>query len=145
MRGGYHAVILSDVHVDRKGTTSEYRVAKNYIKRNKPDKIVLAGDFAENEPLSHWLLSKKVRIKSSTHKDECSAIKKELDFLQKHCGQLIYLEGNHENWTLQYLEEHPELEGIIDYPSMLNLDERGVEWVPQHELYWLGKLAVTHG
>ncbi len=142
---GYHAVVLSDVHVDKDGVKPCYNTVKRYIARTKPDKIVLAGDFAENEPLSHWLLSKKVRVGMVSHDDECQAIAKELDFLQKHCGEIIWLEGNHENWTEQYVEEHPEMKGVIDYPSMLGLDDRGIKWVPQHELYWLGKLAVTHG
>ncbi len=145
MKNGYHAVVLSDVHVDRNGIKPVYDVVKRYIKRVKPDKIVLAGDFAENSPLSHWLLSKKVRISQACHQDELSALEKEVDYLQKYCGELIWLEGNHENWTQLYLEEHPEMEGIIEYKNMLNLEERGIKWIPQHDLFWLGKLAVTHG
>jgi len=142
---GYHALVLSDVHVDSNGVKPCYEVVKRYIKRVRPDKIVLAGDFAENEPLSHWLLSKKVRVHKNSHQDEIKMIKKELDYLQKHCGEIIWLEGNHENWTEQYLEEHPEMVGWLEYQYALDLEGRGIQWVPQHELYWLGKLAVTHG
>ncbi len=145
MIGGYHAVVLSDVHIDKDGIKPAYAVVKNYIKRRKPDVVVLAGDFVENEPLSHWLVSKKCRINVSSHNEELNAVVKELNFLEKHCGEIVWLEGNHENWTLQYLEDHPEMKGLIEYPNALGLAGRGITWVPQHELYWLGKLAVTHG
>lgn len=145
MKSGYHAVVLPDVHVTVDGVKPAYEVVKRFIKRVKPDKIVLAGDFAECEPLSHWLLSKKVRLKKQSHREEVDMIAKELDYLQKYCGEIIWLEGNHERWVELYLEEHPEMQNEIEYQNMLDLEGRGIKWVPHHDLYWLGKLAVTHG
>ncbi len=145
MKDGYHAVVLPDVHVDSNGVAPVYEVVKRYIKRTKPDVVVLAGDFAETEALSHWLVSKKCRVNVASHGVECAAVAKELDFLQKYCDKIVWLEGNHENWVMQYLEDHPELTGTIEFQNMLDLSSRGIEWVPQHELHWLGKLAVTHG
>ncbi len=145
MINGYHAVVLSDVHIDKDGVKAPYEVAKNYIKRTKPDKVILAGDFAECDPLSHWQISKKCRISLVSHRDELAKIDAELKFLEKYCGEIIWLEGNHENWVAQYLEDHHEMTGSVEYRTQLELDSRGIKWIPQHELYMLGKLAVTHG
>lgn len=145
MKDGYHAVVLADVHIDKDGTKPSYEIAKRYIKRVKPDKVVLAGDFVESDPLSHWQVSKKCRIEVAGHRLELDNVEKELDFLQKYCGEVVWLEGNHENWVMQYLENHPEMTGLIEYPIVLDLAGRGIQWVPHHDLYWLGKLAVTHG
>lgn len=145
MKNGYSAVVIADVHIDKDGHDPVYDVVKRYIKRTKPDRVIIAGDYVECHPLSHWQVSKKCRIEVAGHRLELDAVEKELDFLQQYSGEVVWLEGNHENWVLQYLENHPEMEGLIEYDVTLELEERGIRWVPMNEIYWLGKLGVTHG
>lgn len=70
---------------------------------------------------------------------------KELDFLQEHAKKVTYLEGNHENWVEQYVDKHPEMEGLIEVPIKLKLKKRGIEWHKYNTLYKVGNLYFTHG
>ena len=63
-------------------------------------------------------------------------------------AEIVYLEGNHSDWVNQYIDQHPEMEGIINLPIMLGLKERGVKWIPYkstNNYYKIGKVYFTHG
>jgi len=142
---GAKIVLLPDVHIDKDGYHPVYKPVKKFIKDFQPDEVVLMGDFADNSPLSHWNLDNKRRIDSGSHKKEIAIINKELDFLTDHATCITWLEGNHENWTEQYLDKHPEMQGFIEYPVVCQLEERNIEWVKLNELYNVGHLQITHG
>lgn len=45
--------------------------------------------------------------------------------------KLVYICGNHEDWIeSDLLDEMPELDGIVNIPDVLRLEERGWQWVP---------------
>ena len=56
-----------------------------------------------------------------------------------------FMIGNHEQRVQWYIEEHPELEDIIDLDRNLNLTERGYRIIPFNGIYKIGKLSVIHG
>ncbi len=142
---GTKNIILTCVHLDDKGHSRVYGVVKKFIKDFQPDVVYLDGDFADCCSLSHWNLQKRRKMEGLRHKREISLIDKELVFLEKHCGKIVWLEGNHCNWVSQYLDKNPELEGLIEYQELLHLKERGIEWVPFNELLKVGRLRLTHG
>ena len=55
------------------------------------------------------------------HKNEIKNIAKVLDYLQKYSKNVVWIEGNHENWVEQYLDKNPELEGLVEYTELLDL------------------------
>jgi|10_taG_2_1085330.scaffolds.fasta_scaffold10283_2 hypothetical protein len=140
-------IILPDVHLDDKGYAPVYGVVKKFIKDFKPDIIYLLGDYADCSALSHWSLAKAKRrkIEGKRHKTEIDIIKKELDYLQKYSKNIVWLEGNHENWVEQYLDINAEMEGLAEYPVLLNLKDRNIKWIPQGKLHKVGKLYMFHG
>jgi len=97
------------------------------------------------ESLSHWIMDKKRLVENKRYKIEVELANKELDFLQKHSRKVTYLEGNHECWVEQYIDKHPEVEGMMEIPYVLNLQQRGIEYIKYNELYDCGHIAFTHG
>lgn len=142
---GLKAVILPDAHISDKGHDRVYDVAKNFIKDFKPDITYLLGDFAECASLCHWDLNKKRKMEGKRHTNEIAMLAKELDYLQEYSGKVVWFEGNHENWVEQYIDLHPEVEGLIEYQELLDLKKRKIEWVPHNDLYKVGQLYLTHG
>jgi len=55
------------------------------------------------------------------------------------------LDGNHEDWARQLIEEQPELDGLLDFAEYLDLKEQG--WIVrgQGEHYKRGRLKWIHG
>jgi hypothetical protein len=62
---------------------------------------------------------------------------------------LTGIEGNHEHRVKAYLEENPELEGLLDIPSMLNTKKHGIKWVEnwsdKANLHKIGHAYFGHG
>lgn len=145
MASGTKNIILPDVHINDKGYAPVYDVVKPFIKDFKPDVVYLLGDFADCCSLSHWNLQKRRKMEGKRHKAEVALVDKELQFLEKHCKKIVWIEGNHENWVEQYLDKNPEIEGLVEYPELLRLKERGIKWVPWNTLHKVGHLYLTHG
>lgn len=137
-------VLLFDVHLTEK-VPKQYEVVKKFIKGFIPDIVVLGGDFMDCSSLSHWNQNKKREMEGKRFAKECQVANKELDFLQEYSFKQVYLKGNHEDWVDQYVDAHPELEGLIDLESNLKLKERFIEVVDVNKLYRLGNLYITHG
>jgi len=57
----------------------------------------------------------------------------------------IWIIGNHDDWERQLIEEHPELEGWMERPEALRLEERGWEIIELGHAKRLGQLNVIHG
>ncbi len=59
-----------------------------------------------------------------------------------------WIEGNHEYRVQRYLDKHPELEGSIEVPTQMELNRRGVTWIPYWSTgrtYRVGKCTFLHG
>lgn len=138
-------VILPDVHLTQDGGVKPYAIVKSFIEQYKPDNIVLLGDFMDCTSVSHWLENKGLHLEGKRMLEEFKTANVELDFLQTHSSRVVYIEGNHENWMEQYIEKHPEIEGLLEIDRNLRLKTRGIQWVPLNRLYKMGKVYLTHG
>jgi len=137
-------VILPDVHLTTK-VPKEYQLVKKFIKDYKPNEIIILGDFMEVEALSSYDLSKQRKIEGKRYEEEIAVANKELDWLTAHCKRITYLEGNHEYRVERYLDDHSELEGMLEVAKRLNLAQRGIKWHKINKLIKRGKLYFTHG
>lgn len=137
-------IIIPDAHLTDE-TPKDYSAIKPFIKMFKPDKIILLGDFMDVSSLSAWDYDKKRKMEGRRFKNEISIANIELNYLAKHCNEIIYLEGNHEDRIERYLDKNPEMEGMIEVQSQLRLRERGIKWVKMNDLYKLGDMYFTHG
>ena len=109
----------------------------------RPETVVVIGDFMD------WYAV------SSHSKDPARAsdLRAELKVGKRLRGQLddlgaqrkVFLEGNHEDRLRRYLQEKaPELYGIVDVSSLLELDANGWEFVSYRDHTREGKVYYTH-
>jgi len=113
--------------------------------------FIFQGDQFDNAEISHHNKSKPY------YKEKASYKKNQTDFLLKILHPLeaaldtkgvkerVWIQGNHDDWEFQFIEEHPELEGMLDRRTALELDERGWEFIPLAHAKVIGDLNVIHG
>ena len=142
---GIKSVLIPDVHINDKGYAKVYEPVKKFIADFKPDKIYLMGDFADCCSLSHWNLQKRRKMEGLRHKKEVANVEKEIKYLAKYCDEIVWLEGNHEDWLNQYLDKNPEMEGLIEYSELIDFEKYNIKWVPLNTLHKVGHLFLTHG
>lgn len=53
----YKLICLPDVHMTTE-VPKEYELVKRFIKEQKPDEVIILGDFMDCSSLSHWNESK---------------------------------------------------------------------------------------
>lgn len=105
--------------------------------------VVILGDFADAETLS---AHPATRPGQRDFEDELGEVNKCLDQLDRiGAARKIYVSGNHEFRLDRYLMDRaPAMFRSIQWPRLLNLRERGWEWVPYRKSVKVGKLHVTH-
>lgn len=109
----------------------------------KPRHIVILGDFADGETLSAHPATKPGEL---SFEQEVLGVRKCLDQLDAlGASNKIYIEGNHEFRLDRYLMERaPAMFYAIKWPQILDLHQRGWQWVPYRKSAKLGKLHLTH-
>lgn len=113
--------------------------------------FIFQGDQFDNEEISHHNKSKPYyKEKASFKKNQDGFESKILEPLEaildaKHVDERVWIQGNHDDWEFQFIEEHPELDGMLDRRTGLRLDIRGWEFVPLAHAKKLGELNVIHG
>lgn len=133
-----------DTHLpfhDKKAVETALKIVKWY----QPQETIILGDFADCAPVSHWNRKNLEARKTLNMASDFRLCNRILDEIQKDSKRLIYLEGNHENWLEQAMQETPELRGLLDLDVNLGFEEREVEFLRYNQLYTLGKLNFTHG
>ena len=151
---------VGDCHVTDGQDLSRFELASKLIMDQKPDVVVLMGDFLTLNCLSAWDKDKRKLMEGRRFKAEIDAGSKALDLLTGNVTRAaqrakkakkkpyqphwIYLEGNHEERLTRYFDRDPTFEGFVDIPSALNLEKRGFEFVEYREYGWLNDIGFTH-
>lgn len=137
-------VAIPDCHIpdhDQKALSVALQIHKWY----QPDETIILGDFLGCDSISHWN-RKKIQTREGLRLAKEFKVGNDiLDTLQEYSPKITYLEGNHEFWARDLIDEQPELEGLVDIAAGLKLDERGIKYLPYNTCYKLGKLSFTHG
>lgn len=143
-------VVAHDVHYP-KWHKPTFLAMLDFIKKNrqKIDGFVFAGDAFDNEVISHHTKGKPLyRVRGGYAKDRAGFEKDVLTPVEKELKpkcRKVFIKGNHERFEDDFIEEHPELEGIVSHIEGLKLAERGWEIIPLGHSIQLGKLTVIHG
>lgn len=137
-----------DLHFPRTNWAA-FRTMLSFIKDYKPDGFIFGGDQFDNAEISHHNRNKPL------YKERRAYVRNQEEFdtriltplrkaLPSKC-ELTWIVGNHDDWEFQFIEEHPELDGLMDRPEALALAERGWEIVPIGHSKRIGELNVVHG
>lgn len=141
-------IILADIHYPLHNKKA-LNCAEQILKYIKPDRIVYLGDAMDMTPVSHWLQDKRKSMENKRLLKDYEGFNEILDRHKQIAGsnlkEVVYLEGNHENWITQYIDTHPETEGLLEVEKNLKLKERGIKFLEMNKFYKLGSLFLTHG
>lgn len=115
----------------------------------KPAGFIFQGDQFDNEEISHHNANKPY------YKEKKSYVRNEENFKKDILAPLesalpkgaekTWVCGNHDFWEFEFVETHPEFEGLVDRTVSLKLEDKGWEIVPLGHSKRLGELNVIHG
>jgi hypothetical protein len=135
MTAKYH-IVLADIHYPEHDAKA-LKVVFEFIRKNKTRiaSVTLLGDALDCANLSRHTRGKPRLRKHRGYKDDLDGFKQDiLEPIERAVSpscKLVYICGNHEDWIeSDLLDEMPELDGIVNIPDVLRLEERGWQWVP---------------
>ena len=137
--------ILSDVHIPYHDEAA-LAAAVAYLKKRKPDVLLLNGDFADFYTISRYTKNPKKR----NFKREVKLLREGLSWLRSQfaSSRIVYKLGNHdERWDHWLWNHAPEISDLpqVRLPSILGAKKHGIEFVGDGRPVMAGKLAVFHG
>lgn len=144
--------VIPDCHVPRQEKKS-WASSLAIVRDLNPHAVVLIGDFADLESLSHHPKNRPDLTKLATEYYETNVA---LDALQSAApsAKFYYCEGNHEYRAVKYVNAFPHLDGLLSVPENLyilppgahkpipstgpdrrtshrvHVDLRGITWIP---------------
>jgi hypothetical protein len=141
-------VLLPDIHYPH----YEERVMNainDFIWDYEPDELVYMGDQVSLDCISGWnkrkpLLKEGQRLLEDYDGFDYHVLQTHEEYTKENCRRTFMI-GNHEQRVKWYVDEHPELEGMIDMDRHLQLQERGYKVIDFNEIHKIGKLNVIHG
>jgi hypothetical protein len=116
----------------------------------KPDIVNILGDFLDYDPCSRHIRESVVHKASVDMAKEFDEGNKLFDRLTKHCQNVVYHEGNHENRAYTYIDQNPAVRGLVEVDKGLQFKERRkagykIKHLQYNECHRIGNLYSTHG
>lgn len=142
-------IILADQQFPNDNPVLLNNVEK-YMASRKWDFLIYLGDGLDMDAISHH-----ARTSGNRRSQENKRLKKDYDnyakILRRHrqivgpnC-KIIYFLGNHEEWADKFIDEFPELEGMIEPRYCLPFDELNIELIEYRHYRQIGKILFAHG
>jgi hypothetical protein len=124
-----------------------------FVEWYQPHIAIIGGDLMDADGISHWPSGS---LEPKAFIPEVVETRQFLDQLQSKVGptgQILYIEGNHEDWIRQAMVAKmpeffyglAELGLMPDLKALLELDARGIQLFPVNEIVKIGKAHFTHG
>lgn len=136
-------MVINDVHVPDQCPLL-WQTALRWILDNKPDEILILGDFGEYESMSQHGSA----ADTPTLRQDLEDNRQALEVLRRHApnARFTYAEGNHETRPKRAGSAVlPRVASILDVPHMLGLNDLGIGWVKEGRMIRRGKLRFVHG
>ena len=141
-------VLLPDIHYphyDERVINSVLAFISDY----QPNEVVYMGDQISLDCISGWnrkkpLLKEGQRLLHDYVGFDQNILNPIENIIQPDTRK-VFMIGNHEQRLQWYIEEHPELEDLINLERNLHLTQRGYKVIPYNEIHQVGKLNVIHG
>lgn len=156
LKDGYKLLCLFDPHIQavpsyknkrgwRPGISKALRTALEFGAFWQPDETIIGHDFMEFGPIGYWNQRRRLEMEGRrlAHDFECA--NEILDVICRFTKEkIVFQKGNHDWWMDLYIQERPELEGLINQEKVLGLTSRGILVPPYGKVYRVGKAAFTH-
>lgn len=141
-------VLLPDIHYPHYDERV-MEVVNEFIFDYDPDELVYMGDQISLDCISGWNRRKPLLKEGQRLIKDYQGLNKNVLKVHENITRAdirrTFIMGNHEERINAYIEEHPELEELIDLAQYLQLYERGYKVVPFNGIHKVGKLYVMHG
>lgn len=113
----------------------------------KPHLFLLGGDALDLASISHHNQLKRLSVENLRLEEDLKELNELVMTPVEELGTVdtVYLAGNHERFVQDLTDAQPGLADTLTIPKLLNLEERGWQWVPVGGHYDLGKLRFIHG
>jgi len=124
------ALIIPDCHIPYEDKRA-YELMLNVAIDVDPDEIVILGDYADFYAVNSH--GKDAAVANGVLQDEVHEVVLRLAELNKLFpkAKKVYIEGNHEYRLARYINSKcPDLYGVVDIESILELKILGYEFVP---------------
>lgn len=123
---------------------------EQYMGDHEWDEVIQIGDFMDFDIISSHNKENLRAISGKTIDKDYEYGNAVLDRWQKLApkAKFTIIEGNHEFRMERYIDANPVLEGKMEVPGGLNLNRRGIKWIPywsKGDVYRVGKASFIHG
>jgi UDP-2,3-diacylglucosamine pyrophosphatase LpxH len=146
----YH-VVLADIHYPEHDANA-LKVVFDFIRKNRKKiaSVTLLGDALDCANLSRHTKGKPRLRRHRGYKEDLDGFTQDIlepiELAVLPACKLTYICGNHEDWIeSDLLDEMPELDGIVNIPDVLRLEERGWRWVPVGGHFVRAGFVLLHG
>ncbi len=154
LKNNYRVFVFPDLHFPNHDIKTIKNVFK-YIKDSKPfDEFIQLGDFMDFDYCSRWTKGNYRKLENKRFTEDYKRANLFLDellaVLHKNNPKMkiVFLEGNHDKRPEDYIDAHPDLEGLLEVENCLNYKERGIEYHKywnNSKTYKLGHAEFMHG
>ena len=145
-------LVISDLHIPYQDN-SAVKCMLAFSKKYKPQRIIVNGDVLDFYSLSVF---DKCPERKENLQGELQQARDFFKLLRKNYdGEIIFLEGNHENRLQRYLWRNPELAGLkeLKIENLLHLSKYNVKQIKVESDYWSAEsgehrikdLIIQHG
>lgn len=151
---------IGDAHITNDQNLDRFKTLSKFIVDNKPDNIVIMGDFLSLNSLSAWDVDKRRVMEGQRYSKEIDAGNQALDYMfegvleynsrmtmqkhRKYKPNIYYLEGNHEDRLNRYFDKNPVFEGAVSIEKDLYLSDRNILFVPYSVLKEVDGVNYVH-
>lgn len=138
-------LVIPDAHIEEDDNLKRINKLTNLIKLMDYQKIVIIGDFGGFDCLSAWDKNKKLKMENKRYKLQIDKINEALKILRSNFkGEIIYIEGNHEERVKRHVEVNSVLSGFLELEENLDLKKYNINWVPYKQYIEIDKVLFTH-
>lgn len=135
-------LIIPDTHAPYHDKRA-WRLMMKAAKANKPEIIIILGDFADCYAVSSHRKDPRRINMLDEELNEVGGLLDELDALG--AKRKVFVSGNHESRMERYLQDQaPELFNVVSMRGLLKIKKRGWEWVDYLQDIKIGKVYYTH-
>jgi hypothetical protein len=141
-------IFAPDIHSPDTDWATFYAL-QDYIDKTKLRGFVKGGDQLDNKEISHHnrkrIIFREVGSYSRNTKFYDSRILKPIEASLDNDTERVWIEGNHDDWENQLVDENPELQGTVERRILLDLAARDWRFVPLGKGFRIGKCLAIHG
>lgn len=153
MKDGYKLLAMFDPHIQTRPTAKGWEpfiskaltTALEFGEWWKPDETIIGQDFMEFGPISYWNQRRRLEMEGRRLAHDFEFANQILDKIQGFTrSKIVFQPGNHDWWLDNYIQERPELDGLINQDKVLQFKARGIEALEYGLVYTVGKAAFAH-